>query len=1067
MFIQFEEKYQRMLLKCIETLNKSSNTEFEIRFGKFNYDKNTQKNNFQSLISDIDFFYKLKNMFKNQGFEIKVTNTIEYIYNTININGIKGNLKRIIDTESNEEVIIVKNTFSKFDIYDFDIRFSLANENVINQNAENIFKNVNINSYNIIREKQRYSFKLPIGKLDLTIVSETEINTENNSKKNQKYEIELEINKIASNTNNIVDEIINYITVILQTRQNNYFVISNTEKRYVMSQYKQLVNTYYFIGAQPETLQKNHISKLYNEVYSVTDKADGDRHFMLIDNKKNVYFIDNNMDKIYKTNVKSQLYYSCIIDGELININNKISFLCFDVLVYNNEDIRGNKKYLLKQRLDQLNDIITTIDSGDHENYYLIEMKKFIYKNVFIGSEIILNEVQNKLYKNDGLIFTPMNEPYPTIKKWSNLFKWKPAELNTIDFYSIKNGDEWELYVQHPISSNNKNGTKPVLFDIEEICGKKITETDKFITSKTNFDEELIDPSTGETFKSNTVIEYKWDTSLERFIPIRTRWDKTTNPNKHGNFSAVACDIWNNIHNPVEANLLFKFTASNNTDVFFDNMRKYHNKIKEYLYNKYCNKCEYLIELCSGKGGDLHKWVHNDVKKVIGYDISEKNINECNRRIEQMIQNKKYQSQNLTNYEFYKLDLNNENSSKNLLKNSNQQQADVINCHFGIHYFFSSENSVENIIDVFNKNVKKNGYVILTFMDNSEINNLLSINNFGDEVSENFCTVDNKNEILCYYKNNNEISYFIKKSKLTKQYGEQLRIILNGNNYLGEGSDEYIINYKNFYEKMDKNGFELIETQLFKEIYLNKENTLNFDQTLSLPEKNISFLNRFCVFRKKDLEENNTILPKIEKTKISTKNNIFSNFNLIDLQKLNMQVYKINTTYDIIDLINCIEYQYNKMLFDNTEINNFDDIKSLFNNLSQSCKYLGNLDNLLEENTTDICYFTHYKHSVEKKNLQGELENIDYNNWYLLMYNNQIMFQKDAHKLTEHVTPTEHVIETEHITSNNIIYNEFLERIKNEKTTIKLLKEYLERINLKTSGKKEELLNRIHDYFKN
>ncbi len=213
MFIQFEEKYQRMLLKCIETLNKSSNTEFEIRFGKFNYDKNTQKNNFQSLISDIDFFYKLKNMFKNQGFEIKVTNTIEYIYNTININGIKGNLKRIIDTESNEEVIIVKNTFSKFDIYDFDIRFSLANENVINQNAENIFKNVNINSYNIIREKQRYSFKLPIGKLDLTIVSETEINTENNSKKNQKYEIELEINKIASNTNNIVDEIINYITV--------------------------------------------------------------------------------------------------------------------------------------------------------------------------------------------------------------------------------------------------------------------------------------------------------------------------------------------------------------------------------------------------------------------------------------------------------------------------------------------------------------------------------------------------------------------------------------------------------------------------------------------------------------------------------------------------------------------------------------------------------------------------------------------------------------------------------------------------------------------------------------
>ena len=55
-----------------------------------------------------------------------------------------------------------------------------------------------------------------------------------------------------------------------------------------------------------------------------------------------------------------------------------------------------------------------------------------------MGADIIMNEINNKIYKNDGLIFTPMNEPYPKFKKWDKLLKWKPSELNTIDFYSIK-----------------------------------------------------------------------------------------------------------------------------------------------------------------------------------------------------------------------------------------------------------------------------------------------------------------------------------------------------------------------------------------------------------------------------------------------------------------------------------------------------------------------------------------------------------------------------------------------------------------------------------------------------
>ena len=60
----------------------------------------------------------------------------------------------------------------------------------------------------------------------------------------------------------------------------------------------------------------------------------------------------------------------------------------------------------------------------------------------FIGNENKIFEQAKKLwderklqpYHIDGLIFTPLIEPYPTKNKsWKQLFKWKPPELNSID----------------------------------------------------------------------------------------------------------------------------------------------------------------------------------------------------------------------------------------------------------------------------------------------------------------------------------------------------------------------------------------------------------------------------------------------------------------------------------------------------------------------------------------------------------------------------------------------------------------------------------------------------------
>jgi len=1013
----FSDMHMKVLANFVNQI--SNNIEFEIRLGKFIFNKETKTPKFESNV-DVDFFYTMKNRLDNCNVECNYIETVEYIYS-------KKNLRKIVNKDG-KIMYMTKQSCKKYDIYDYELRLSLASEKYIDVNEE-----IDDSEYDIMRKKKRYSYKMiGCGSLDLTIVDQ---NGE------MRYEIELEVKE--GDINNIMY----IITDLLQNRQKNFYVITGLEKRNVLNEYKNLVNNYYFIGAQPETLHKDQITVLYKKMYSVTDKADGDRYLMLIDKNRNVYLIDNNLNNVLKTDIKSKSYYSTLLDGEVVRTQSSIIFLAFDMMVYNGKDIRGNNGYMLKKRLDILKDIVSSIGCNEK---YVVEMKRYIYKNVFLGSKLLMED--EKYYGNDGLIFTPMDEPYPLVKKWSSLLKWKPSELNTIDLYSVKTLDNtWELYVQHNVQQDDnvvkKNKTEKVLFDVQKLC-KNSNNLDK-ITFKTEFDNSYIDPTTREPFMSNTVIEYKWDMDRKCFVPLRTRWDKTVNPKKHGNYSQVACDIWNNIHNPITQELLLKFTIyNNNDDVFFERMRKYHNKIKEYLYNKYCNNKESLLELCSGKGGDLHKWIYNNITNVQGYDISDKNIMECKKRVQSIGDKMKNY-----NYDFYKLDLCNSNSDEIIFKNNASKEFDVVCCQFGLHYFFSSEKSFENILSILDTCLMKDGYFIVTFMDDLKINNL-----FGDKDA-------------CYKSEDKEIIYYMEKHmNVGSEYGNKLKIVLNGNNILGEGSDEFIINYNNFCKKMSDKGYDCVDTELFENLYKSYENVDGYK--LKECERDISFLNRYCVFKKikKDVSIKNEI------SYINTKD---VSYEIIDLHKDNLSVYKINTLYDVLDVLNCKEYTYYRNDYTNKMIENFQDISSCIKNV----KFIQNPLDLSEYNVDNCLYITFYKHTIEKKvkdDENTETEIIEYNNWYIVFHKNQMFFtiqknkdvetlQKDdietkLTKLSLKEDEEEDKKEDEEEDKKEDEKDEIKSVLNNKKVTIVVLKNYLKKYNLKTSGNKDELINRLRNY---
>ena len=64
-------------------------------------------------------------------------------------------------------------------------------------------------------------------------------------------------------------------------------------------------------------------------------------------------------------------------------------------------------------------------------------------------------------------------------------------------------------------------------------------------------------------------------------------------------------------------------------------VRKYHNFIKKYLYNKYVNGGS-IIEIAGGRGGDLFKLNHRKVEFLLLTDLSQDALDEAQRRYKTM-----------------------------------------------------------------------------------------------------------------------------------------------------------------------------------------------------------------------------------------------------------------------------------------------------------------------------------------------------------------------------------------------------------------------------------------------
>lgn len=529
---------------------------------------------------------------------------------------------------------------------------------------------------------------------------------------------------------------------------------------------------------KPATLQRDDIPKIALN-YTITDKADGERHLLFIDKYGSGYLINNKFEIKQILQLPFKKLNNCIIDGEyVIQSGDKPDlYLIFDIIEFNGASMlkkRFNErmKYLNELSEKGCKGIFNCMNNGEKVNIRIKQfymLKDYLDTSGFKENELnfsflsllpksIYSEKMIELWQErgdkfsyllDGLILTPLNGMYVPEDRTFLIYKWK--DHHTIDVRVVESDKEDNIWK----------------FDVNKKTGSKAD----FIEGYTYNESKNI--NAGDVpYAEGDIVEFIWSAKQNQFIPLRLRDDKIV-PNARKTVEGVIKAIEDDIK-PEE---LFNINETSFETIFYQeknlnkverakstdyNLKLFHNYIKNELI-KYPGdniRGNTLLDLAAGKGGDINKWLHSGYKNIVACDIVATALEEFNKRIIKLMKNKKTRDMSITLFntdstkdlitgkagmtpeEQYRLKTYfSNNDGKNITKFSK------IVCNFAISYMFSDNNplatgffnNVKNCLD-------ENGYFVGTIID-------------GDILDKAFIT-DKKEEIVA--KTNGEIFYIIK-----------------------------------------------------------------------------------------------------------------------------------------------------------------------------------------------------------------------------------------------------------------------------------------------------------------
>jgi len=415
-----------------------------------------------------------------------------------------------------------------------------------------------------------------------------------------------------------------------------------------------------------------------------------------------------------------------------------------------------------------------------------------------------------------------------------------------------------------------------------------------------------------EYFDEDMIVEFSYDLSKKgywRWIPLRVRYDKTNDlkngGTNFGNAYHVANSNWHSIHNPITNDMIS--SGEDIPDIILDEdvyynesdkdtntkaLRNFHNLyVKRHLIMGVSNQGDTLIDYAVGKGGDFPKWIASKLKFVFGIDVSKDNIeNKKNGACARYLNNRmKFKhmpgalfahgnsSMNIRNGKALVSERDKQiaaavfgNGSKDKEELGDgvykyfgigQEGFNISSCQFALHYFFESEKTLHSYLRNLSECTMLNGYFIATCYDGQSVFNLLKSKNKGESMS--------------IYQDDNKIYELIKQYNHTGFPEDEYSLKYGIDVYqesINKTAREYLVNFKYFQRVMENYGFTIITdeeassmgfpsgTGLFSELFQNMMSEIDQNSkkkkdyedapNMTSGEKQISFMNRYCVFRK-------------------------------------------------------------------------------------------------------------------------------------------------------------------------------------------------------------------------
>lgn len=524
---------------------------------------------------------------------------------------------RSVKSDDNSTKIIKKSRlfYKKNEAYDF--RLSVSKEEELNTIPTLVVE--------MIRDKKRWRHET-----DNSILEITEVNTTTNNTTITSWEIELELKPTPNLTN---------LALINRDIHNLLLKIQDTEILYTSSLKSNTINDWNALMGSvgnKKVLDTKILVKARNlkrrdlvhgnttgidKGYMIAQKADGVSKCLYISNNK-IWLLsppsEMNLLMEFKDD-RLKLYHNICLIGELVpeykrhNITTPYYFIPYDILSYSTfknkiqDYIPGDKtiNFSYDKRLNYVKQLVDKIKNFC-SNIMTIETKNtmnigYTPESFAIAYQTVKNTPAN--FDTDGLILTPIYASYNPhsdehplserkLTSYPDVCKIKPWEELTIDFRIVdtkiakdictgKNNRELEkaLYV-----TDSKNNGKMTCFNGDGYFPF-------YQDININWDHSLI-----KNLSGGIIVEFGpvRRNNLIILEPKRIRNDK-----QHPNSLEIAKDVWSDINSYLEESTIMSKD--------FEKLFQQNNKIKRKLFDD-LEENTILIDIGSGKGGDLTKW---------------------------------------------------------------------------------------------------------------------------------------------------------------------------------------------------------------------------------------------------------------------------------------------------------------------------------------------------------------------------------------------------------------------------------------------------------------------------